>query len=403
MRHITQFLKPTCTVILCGILMATCRKPETEPGNPPANNQTDSTNADIISDHLQFFDATKKQGTIPKGPAGSILKISFKDTLYLMDQVKGPIKFLHEDTTQNIAGIYVQVHGTVIGGTGATYYYDVPELTEMEESDSVSVIMIGFDPAGFEPPLTFDITITPYDESGHPIAEVVRPVKIAEHNVEPNGNAGSCGLVLPDDESWHWELSYILAEPITEEHPFYFYNDPNKIFGAGGQVIKGNCCNGISVYGPCVPGDTTLNASLHFATSYRIMSETLEFHDGTFLRQTFEDGANPLPASSDFCAGGEGMISYNLNHTIYNGNYTVTATTLPPDLQGYDDSLRLTLQTTSSSPQGSGFGNSGGIIHQLDCTIGALVLIQLDLEGGGNHLYKFYRRRNISDPYWYAI
>src|SRR4030095_2758884 len=251
----------------------------------------------------------------PAGTQASSLKISFEDTLYLMDQVKMPVKFLHKDTTQNVSGIYVQVQAAVVGGTfnNASYYYDVPEMAEMDSSDTVSVIMIGIDATNLQVPVSFNITITPYDSSGQPIAQAIRPVKIAEHKTDPNGNAGSCGLVLPDDEYWDWELSYILANPITQEHPFYFYNDPYKVFGASGQIIRGNCCNGISVYGFCSPLDTTLNARLHFATYYRIMGETLTFHeDGTFFRQTFEDGANPLPAASDFCAGGEGVISYDL-------------------------------------------------------------------------------------------
>lgn len=102
---------------------------------------------------------------------------------------------------------------------------------------------------------------------------------------------------------------------------------------------------------------------------------------------------------------GEGVIRYNLNHTTYNGNYVVTPATLPPDLQPYyHDSLRLGLVTSVSSPQGGGYGNPGGFIHQLDCTIGSLVLIQVDLEGFGRHMYKFYQRKSLNDPlHWYPF
>jgi len=404
MKHVAKSLKFICMVIVCSGVISSCHKVETV--QVPVNTGSSSPGADSLSGHLQFINAKKIQGAIPAGTQASSLKISFEDTLYLIDEVKMPIKFLHKDTTQNVAGIYVQVQAAVIGGTfnNASYYYDVPEVAEMDSSDTVSVIMIGIDPTDLQLPVSFNVVITPYNSSGLPIAQATKPVKVSEHKTDPHG-AGTCGLVLPDDEYWDWECSYILADPITEEHPFNFYNDPAKIFGASGQIIRGNCCNGISVYGFCSPLDTTLNARLHFATYYRIMGETLTFHeDGTFFRQTFEDGANPLPAASDFCAGGEGVIEYNLRHTTYNGNYTVTPVTLPPDLQPYDDSLRLTLQTTSSSPQGSGYGNGGGIIHQLDCNIGALVLIQVDPEGFGQHMYKFYARKsfNKSSP-WYPF
>ncbi len=106
-----------------------------------------------------------------------------------MDELKRPIKFLHEDPTENVSGVYVQVHGTFIGGTNATYYYDVPELLETATSDSVSVIMIGIDPDGLidsdgvppaGAPFTFTITIVPYDPNGVPIAEDDRPVQISK-------------------------------------------------------------------------------------------------------------------------------------------------------------------------------------------------------------------------------
>ena len=92
-----------------------CHKNNDSPEDPPVN-PGDSTNVDTISNHLQFTGAIKKPGTIPSGPAVSSLKISEKDTIYLMDKVKRSIKFLHMDTTKNVAGIYLQVHQSVAGG-----------------------------------------------------------------------------------------------------------------------------------------------------------------------------------------------------------------------------------------------------------------------------------------------
>jgi hypothetical protein len=58
---------------------------------------------------------------------------------------------------------------------------------------------------------------------------------------------------------------------------------------------------------------------------------------------------------------------------------------------------------TSSTPANSGFGNSGGVIHYLDCTTGVLVLIAVDPEGFGQHLYKVYQRKKFSARPWYPF
>lgn len=409
MKILTQFLKFSGMMLFCGMLLLACNDPEATP-EPETPDPSSSVNADTISNHLQFINATQIQGTIPKGPSGSSLKISFEDTLFLMDQVARPIKFLHKDETENVAGMYVQVHGA-IGGASATYYYDVPEIPESADSDTVSVILIGVDPAGLiDPegvppagaPDPFIITITPYDEGHQPIAEDVRTVKISERKIDPQGTGGTCGLVLPQGENWLWETSFTSTFKITKNNPFFFLSDPRTVFGADGQDIRGSCCEGVSVYGFC-SGLDTLNASLHFATYYQISHESLVFFDdGTFFRQTFEKSPYPAPAESDFCTAVEGVVYDRINHTKYYGNWTTKLVDFPPDPEFAHykyDPFYLFLSETSSSPVGGGFGNLGGFIHQLDCNIGALVLIQPDLEGSGLHLYKLYYRA-ASGIYW---
>ena len=46
------------------------------------------------------------------------------------------------------------------------------------------------------------------------------------------------------------------------------------------------------------------------------------------------------------------------------------------------------MTTQVRDPQSGGYGNGGGVIHYLNCN--SLVLIQQDLEGFGQHLYKIY-------------
>jgi hypothetical protein len=377
MKSAVQLVKFICVVMFCIASMVSCEK---DPDVPDPNDPGDSTNVDTISNHLQFFEDTKIPGAIPTGPAVSSLFISVEDTIYLVDQVKRSIKFLHVGATPNVAGVYLQVHSG--SGNFASYYYNVPEEPEVAPSDSVSVIMVGFDPAGFDLPLIFNVTITPYDANGQPIATDIRPVKVI--SIADVSNTGPCTLVNPPGEQWLWDMSYT-------ENPnggFSFYNDPKKIWGSVGQIINGSCCNGISVYGKC-PGDTVTNASLLFNTIFMYPEESFKFlENGTFARTTIQVSNNPFPSESDFCGPGPGVVRESRNVVNYAGNWTFDATT-----------KNLQLQTTSST--GFGWGNPGGIIHQLDCS--SLVMIQLDREGGGNHLYKFYSRLSATGVIWYPF
>jgi hypothetical protein len=406
MKYATFSSGIVCTVILLGVLTLACRKTDTagEAGNPPPppGNQGGSINADTISNHLKFLAATKKQGTIPKGAGTSSLKISFEDTLYLMDQIKVPIKFLHEDPTQNVAGIYVQVQSLFVGGAGATFYYDVPEVPEMADSDTVSVILFGIDGAGLIDtagvppaggPFIFEITIAPYGRNGGPIAQAKSPVKLEESPNDPNGSSGVCGLVTPPGEYWDWDMSVIFN---SANDATTFFNNSSKVHGTAGQDIKGCCVNGISDYGATCPRDSLTERTLHFPTSYQILAEFLVFSgNGTFIRNTFERAINPLPDVSDFCGGGPGVVDVSINHVTYNGNWTISGVTSV--IPGFG-SRAVNLQTTSST--GFGFGNPGGIIA-LDCT--TLILLQIDREGGGQHLHKLYSRKKVDDPRWFPF
>ncbi|MEO8413253.1 MAG: hypothetical protein ABI472_06320 [Ginsengibacter sp.] len=386
MKFSVMLLKILFVTILSLCLLSSCKKNDASgsggSGGGGGNPSGVSPEADSISDHLQFSKATKKNGAIPKGPAASSLKISFEDTLYLVDEVKLPIKFQHLDTTQNVSGIFLQVAALINGSfVAASQYYDIPEVPDLDSSDTVSVILIGINPTGLQLPLSFNVTITPYNSSGLPIAQATRPVKILPHKINPKGTGGSCGLVTINGITWDWVMSYMDKSNFT--------STPEKVWGADGQNIKGSCCAGISIYGFC-PGDTLPNAHLHFNTSYQIGGEQFTFtDDGHFYRRTVETGAIPLPDSSNFCDPYEGRVKPYTLETLYFGNYTVAPAIIPHDLQSLHDSLGLFLQTTITDPKGAGYGNSGGIIHYQDCR--SLVLIQADLEGFGQHLYKIYQ------------
>ncbi|MFT4152208.1 hypothetical protein [Parafilimonas sp.] len=253
MKHFYQLFSALCILAFFTSMIHACRKsantsPE-EPGNPGDN--TNIANADSIASHLLFSNATKLTGTIPKGSTESSLKISFKDTLYLMDKIMLPIEFLHEGATKNVAGVYMQVY---VGGSGGIFYYNVPEVPDVATNDSISVVLIGIDldglidtsgvpPAGSAPP--FEIAIAPYDSSGQPLDEITVPVNASSPETDPTG--GQCGLVTKEGEYWAWHMSYIV-DPDDQPRVIRFFNSPNKLWGLTGQIIEGCCTDGVSSY-----------------------------------------------------------------------------------------------------------------------------------------------------------
>ena len=387
---------------MVGALIFSCKKTgTTPPDNNNNNNGNNGTgaNADTVSNHLQFLQAQRIPGTSPKGPSASSLQISFKDTLFLVDQVEIPIKFLHMDTTKNVSGVFIQVVG-LQGGPFASDYFDVPELPQMDStSDTVSVVMLGIDPDGLDLPFDFNITITPHGANGDPITQITRPVRILKHHKGPTSGPEACDIVNPGIQVWDWDVSYIKSKKNIGFCDFY--DDPHRVFNPGGQLIEGSCCSGVSVYGLC-PKENKPNSILHFDTYYNIFKEQFLFFTGnTYFRVTGEDAPTPVPDSSDFCGGVTGFIRAHRNITSYGGNYQIVPATLPPDLLDLHDSLAI--QLTETSHNGGGFGNGLGIIHDLDCKQGILIVIQADLEGFGQHLYRIYRLRFPDDPQWFSL
>lgn len=385
MKNRVIILKSACTAFLCAGFVLGCKTDDSLAIDPAPSG--DVISADTISDHLRFVNDEKIVGEIPKRPSGSSLQISFKDTLYLHDEVLVPIKFRHEDVSEDVTGVYFQVFS---GGTGGAYYYDVPETPQKAENDSVSIIMVGIDPTGIvEPhwgaagPGNLEIIISPHGPDGQPIATATRPVKISVPQFDSNG---SCSIVNPPGEFWSWTSSWDGSEVWG----------PETVFGAKGQDILGCCVNGVSISeAACLNENPEDQRKLRFPTSYQIMSEDIVFiHNGTFIRNTFEKTTAPEPFESDFCGTGPGVVKRSIKHVNYEGNWTINTVTPVPPL---DDTFLLRMASTSST--GFGFGNRGGFIHQLDCEIGVLILIDFDGEGG--YVAKFYDRVNLNRPVIY--
>ena len=396
MKCALPLLKFACATILFGCFILACRKSSTtpeDPGKPSPGDTGVTLNADTVSNHLRFFNATKKQGAMPKGPAGSALKISFKDTLTLTD-ISRPINLLHEDPKLNVAGVYVQVHA---GFVGASFYYDVPEVPDVATNDTVSVILIGIDPDGLNnlhgvPPAgaPLEITIVPHDPNGQPLGEVTRPIKIGSPETDIDG---PCGIVTQRLDYWDWEVTYMI-DPNSQGEPSPFFNNRYKLWGKVGQNIRGCCSNGQSAY--TANCDSANFRFLNFQTFFNHPQETYKFFEhGAYSAMTLFLRANPDPAASNFCGSGPGVTNEELSRYLKEGDWSVASSPGPAGT-----SVRLNVkENTSTGGGGSDAARpAGSWIYFVDCQL--LILIKPQGEGGNSYLASFYSRRGPSSPEW---
>ena len=382
-----RFLATICILALLG----SCKDNDPLLENPKQNVIT--LNADNIADHLLISNGTKITGTPPKGPSGSTLKISIEDTLVVVDKFQLPVNFLHEDTTQNVAGVYAHVS---TGSTGATFFFDIPEVPDIATNDTVSVVLIGIDKDGLfnntADPSTngaaseifFDITFVPYDEEGEPLGEVKLPARISTTGANISGE---CGLVNRFDEYWVWANSYIL-DPNSSTGEHIFFNSRDKLWGLGGQLIQGCCTSGASEY--------TLNCLeknkevLIFRTFFNWPTELYHFFDdGTYGGISEYLSANPDPQGSDFCDVRPGVVHEDFDRHFMEGTWDVSTASV------------LTTLATSPPPTRSLAARPDGRIVQVDCDF--LITEQRDLEGGNRNLIKTYVRWSSGTLNWFPL
>ena len=380
-------------IILAAALWFSCKKiSDQENPTPPNGNDTAkvAANADTISNHLRFRNAKKITGTIPKGPSGSSLKISIQDTLYLVDKYQVPVNFLHEDTTKDVAGVYIQVH---VGSTGGTFYFDVPEVPDIATNDTVSTILIGIEPDGLidtagvppagSPP--FEITIILRDPDGLPLGEITVPVEILEPTTDPKG--GACGLITKQGEYWNWSMSDVPNpnDPLGES---FFFNSPNKLWGLEGQMIEGCCINGISSRNINCPDAN--KRKLNFQTFFGWPNELYKFiEDGTYAGLTEFISNAPDFDNSNFCGTGQGTVIEDFDRSFLEGTWTLSSNNM------------LSTLGTATPPVGSFAARPVGNIVVVGCRL--LIIVQADREGGGRDLVKFYTRQNSSSPEWFGL
>lgn len=389
MKEVKALLKFLAVMSISGLLLFACSTTDPDPGNSDPDKVQELDN--ILNQFRLSSAAVKIAGDAPVSSASAGLKFNIKDTLRLVQGVDMPIRFLHDATT-DVKGVYIEVVG---GSFSSTDYYDLPEIAETEESDTVSTVVLDFEldddlpgvpPAG----APFEIKLTPHGPDGKPIEKAPTIIVVVE---DPNSSAhgGVCGL---PNGTWVWERSYIDGE---------FFNSPYLVWGLKGQNITGCCVDGISGYGAfCLNADSDAQRSLNFQTFFIYKDETFKFFDdGTFVRFTSQYNANPFPLETDFCTDTKGLVREVMNNITYNGDWLTQSVTIPEGLiKNRTTADHLTLKTTSST--GLGYGNPGGIIHHVSCE--CMVLIQMDNEGGGRNLYKVYKRVvTDEDIFWYSM
>ncbi|MEJ1242247.1 hypothetical protein WBG78_29130 [Chryseolinea sp. T2] len=391
-----QCLTAICVFVLGGIYMSACEQADSIPKDPIQD--TGSATADTIANHLRFSNATKILGTIPEGPVGSPLKTSIEDTLVLVDKFRVPVKFLHEDTTKNVAGVYVQIH---VGSSDASFYYDVPEVSEIATNDTVSVILVGIEQEGLiegrmaqalessltsEASLTdirFELRFIPYDIKGESLGQVKVPAYISKSAIAV---FDGCGLVNSIGEYWVWGMSYI-SDPF-DASKLTFFNSRERIWGLKSQLIQGCCTDGESAYTPNCREEN--KHKLAFQAYFNWPNELYQFQQsGEYYGMSEFLAADPDPNASDFCGFRDGVVRRHLDRRFLEGTWKVNS------------SFFLETLGTASPQVGNLAARPDGRIVHLDCRY--LITEQADLEDHNRTLVKFYVRWDSGDFDWFPL
>ena len=126
-------------VMLAVTLSTRCSDPEDEP-EPPQQEEEEKEitkeDADSFLESLGFKQSSKITGSPPTVANTLVVKTDSKDTIYAVAGQKIPIRISHPEAI-SIKGFFLAAHN-------ASYYLDVT-MDEEEDSDTVAVIMIGFE------------------------------------------------------------------------------------------------------------------------------------------------------------------------------------------------------------------------------------------------------------------
>jgi hypothetical protein len=288
-----QHLLPVAISAFAFCFSCTDPLPDMDPEGGGGTDTPEETpeEADKFLNALLFSNGSKISGAVPAVTNTSAIRTNVKDTLYLMEGAKIPIRFSHPEG-QPVAGIFIAVND-------GTFYYDVPVEHE-EESDTVSIIFIDIDPDELELPYDAPAEIIPYDANDQPLDIVERIITVEEPSGpgcditvdRPGTLTDSTGLWAPE---WYWHHTVVYnsaGEATFINAPGYAHITLTAYEGCCDHDDNKNC-NILS---------TTLNATVNAKISYTIMSETFAFFtNGTFARQTHERKQNFDAENTQWC------------------------------------------------------------------------------------------------------
>lgn len=360
-------------VMLAALIYSNCSNPENEepaPKQEEKEKEITEKDADAILAGFSFSKSTKVTGSVPPVTNSSLVKTNIGDTLYMLPDIKMPIRISHPQSVV-IGGWYVAVKNS-------TFYYDV-SIDQEEDSDTVSVVIVKVDPdeielpsGGGEQAKNIPVEITPYDQNGQPIDVITRVLSVEEPSdiCDIRVDGDTVGGAVSD---WIWYSTEIF----DSKGVLKFINGPRQAFNANQEVV--GCCADSTicpqaVFNPVTKAtDLVYDSKLTAKTSYSILGETFTFFkNGTFGRQTVERIKNFSYTATDWCAGitgyndRESIVFYYGTHDYVPGNKAISYFASRKDC---DDPLGI-----------CGYGSRPGeVLH--NCEMLAIIVDKLMLEG----------------------
>lgn len=290
------------------LFVVSCSDPAEEEMTPPGEEEEAELkpeDADPIMNAFSFTSATKINGKVPEVDNTSLIKMAGGDTLYAMAGVNNIIRISHP-ASKLLSGIFMAVEGS-------TFYYEV-EKDDEEQSDTVSVVMIGFDPEEVDGTAHVPIQLTAYDENKQPI-DIIERILTIEDPSDPN--PAGCGLLEDGDTTyvqvlsggWIWEWTVVLDyndQPVVINAPLRSYITEQTHYGC----CEESACPALVIDPNTHIAEWKYDSEMSIVTRYAIEREYFNFfQNGTFHRFTWEFQSALDPEATDYCTGQPAMVN----------------------------------------------------------------------------------------------
>jgi hypothetical protein len=384
MYTVLQRLGLAAVILSAAIMLPGCSDPADENENPSNNNtpgELTQEEADVFMDRIGFTSSTKMTGTIPPVIKASLVKTDSKDTIYILENLKMPLRISHP-ASMELSGVFIKAENS-------SFYYDVP-IDEEEESDTVAVVILEIEPDDQAAASDVPIEIIPYGPSKSPVDIIKRVIRVEEPSSE-------CDLLIDGDTSdleevhWIWHSTTIL----DENESVKFLNSPSR---ADTAIQRPWGCCGTPPACPELKLDPATgkytwvyDSRVTATTYYSIAYEGFSFYkNGTYTRISIELIKNFNPATTDWCSKRAG---YNERETIveYHGTHDYKP--------GNTSIIYITKNKKCDDPLGlCGYGSRPGAITQ-SCHLLVITASASAAEGQKQKEIRVYVRRQHIDKY----